>query len=795
MKKIRKILSVLLVLAMVLAAFAACGKKDKNTSDNSTDSKTETQDSAKDDNKGGQDTTETGGNETPLVVGYLPFSEKFSPFFADTGYDMDVVEFTGVELMTTDRTGGIVYNAIEGETIPYNGKDYTYYGIANISVNYDREKEITTYDIKIRDDVKFSDGHVMDADDIIFTYYVLSDPTYDGSSTLYSIPIIGMQNYRANSSIAETITEEEVDNFLANPNDSLKKAIADEIVRPLLEDEFDWVGSLYGNDQYKSYTDAHPEQKDLFAFFYNLDDNYDSYQVSDAKQVLEDIIAQYGSDYKALGSNYAGDQNYFVKDAKALARTILTEEKKAAGEGEDVYKIDGIQKISNTEVRVITKGYDATAIYQIGGIIVAPMHYYGDESQYDYENNKFGFPRGDLSIVKSKTTKPMGAGPYKFVKYENKVVFLEANEHYYKGAPKIKYVQLKETTESDKITGIEQGTLDITDPTGRKEVFEQIAKINSNGQLSGDKIITSSVDNLGYGYIGINADAVRVGSDSASEASKNLRKAIATVLSVYRDTAINTYYGDAATIINYPISNTSWAAPQKSDAGYKIAFSEDVNGNPIYTPDMSSEDKYAAALQAALGFFEAAGYTVKDGKLVAAPEGAKLEYEILIPGDGEGNHPSFAILTDASAALKTIGFNLIVNDLSDSNVLWDRLDAGTQEMWCAAWQASIDPDMYQVYHSSNIVGLGGTDSNHYHIADPDLDTLIMEARKSDDQSYRKSAYKQCLDIILDWAVEIPVYQRQNCVVFSAERVNVDTITPDITTFYGWFREIENLELR
>lgn len=797
MKKIRKTISLLLVLAMALMALSACGKKDKGSSVDET--KTETQDSAtKEENKQTTDTakTETDTNaDKPLVVGYLPFSEKFSPFFADTGYDQDVVDFTGIQLLTTDRTGGIVYNAIEGETIPYNGKDYTYYGIANFSVHYDKEKEITTYDIKIRDDVKFSDGHVLDADDIIFTYYVLSDPTYDGSATFYSVPIIGMQNYRANSSVADTITDEEVQKYLDTLNDTLKQALIEKLIRPELESEFKWVGTLYGDDQYKSYTDAHPEQKDLFAYFYNLDVNYDSYQVSDPNQVLEDIIAQYGADYKALGVGYANDEKHYLKDALSIAREVLTEEKKATGEGKDVYKIDGIEKLSSTEIRITTKGFDAAAIYKIGGITVAPLHYYGDESQYDYENNKFGFPRGDLSIVKAKTTKPMGAGPYKFIKYENKVVFLEANEHYYKGAPKIKYVQLKETTESDKITGIEQGTLDITDPTGKKEVFQQIAKINSNGELSGDKIVTSSVDNLGYGYIGINADAVRVGSESASEASKNLRKAIATVLAVYRDVAIDTYYGDAASVINYPISNTSWAAPQKSDADYKLAYSEDVNGNPIYTPDMSSEDKYAAALQAALGYFEAAGYTVQDGKLVAAPEGAKLEYEVLIPGDGEGNHPSFAILTDASAALKTIGFTLTVNDLSDSNVLWDRLDAGTQELWCAAWGATIDPDMYQVYHSTNIVGLGGTDNNHYHIADPDLDALMMEARKSDDQSYRKSAYKQCLDIILDWAVEIPVYQRQNCVVFSAERVNIDTVTPDITTFYEWFFEIENLELR
>ena len=763
MNKIKKIISLLLVMVMSLMALSACGNKDKDN--------------------------------TPLVVGYSQFSEKFSPFFADTDYDMDVAEMTGVTLLTTDRTGGIVYNAIEGETIPYNGVDYTYKGIADIAVNFDEAADKTFYDIKIRNDVKFSDGEVLDADDIIFTYYVVSDTSYDGSSTLYSQPIIGMQNYRANSTVAETITEEEVKALVENPSEGLNKAITDEIIRPVLESEYEWVGSLYGDDAYASYTEPNPVQKDLFAVFYSLDENYDSTTVEDANQVVEDIIAQYGSDYKALGSGYAADEGYYTSDVTTLAREVITEEKKAAGEGEEVANIEGIKKISDTEVQVVTKGYDATAIYQIGGGIVTPMHYYGDEAQYDYENNKFGFPRGDLSIVKSKTTQPLGAGPYKYIKYENKVVFLEANEHYYKGKPELKFVQLKETTDADKVTGVEQGTLDITNPAGSKTVYEQIAKINSNGEISGDKIVTNTVDNLGYGYIGMNADTINVGGDSGSAASKNLRKAIVTVLAVYRDVANDTYFGDSASVINYPISNTSWAAPQKSDSDYKLAFSEDAAGNPIYTADMSSADKYAAAIQASLGFFEAAGYTVEDGKITAAPEGAKMEYEAMIAADGTGEHPAFALLTDASASLKTIGFNLNINDLTDQNVLWDSLTAGTQEIWCAAWQATVDPDMYQVYHGSNIIGAGGTDSNHYHIADQNLDTLIMDARKSDDQTYRKAAYKQALDVVMDWAVEVPNYQRQNCIIFSVDRVDMDTVTSDITTFYGWFSEIENIKLK
>jgi len=70
----------------------------------------------------------------------------------------------------------------------------------------------------------------------------------------------------------------------------------------------------------------------------------------------------------------------------------------------------------------------------------------------------------------------------------------------------------------------------------------------------------------------------------------------------------------------------------------------------------------------------------------------------------------------------------------------------------------------------------------------------MDARQSDDQNYRKAIYKQALDIIIDWAVEIPTYQRQNIVIFSTVRINIDTLTPDITTFWGWQNDIELLEM-
>lgn len=779
----KKLLSLFLVGAMTVSMLAGCGKADDGNKDSSKDDDKKTEESS---NK-----EDASGSDTPLVVGYAQFSEKFSPFFADSGYDVEATDMTVVYLGSTDRAGGIIYKGIEGETNAYNGTDYTYFSASDIDVSIDEATGDTTYTFKMRDDIKFSDGETATIDDVIFAAYVLCDTDYDGSGTLSSMPIKGLKAYRANSTAADSVTAEMVQAKLDEMPEALATQISENIIAPVLTSEFAWVESDIVPDPTAYGLEEGMTTAQCFAAFYAPE--YDPADKDDAT-VLADIIAEYGSDYALLGSNYAGDETYFAEDATALAEAAVIEDLTAAGEGEEVANITGITRVDDYTMQVVTDGYDATVIYQLIGIPITPLHYYGDESLYDYDNNSFGFTRGDLSIVREKTTQPMGAGAYVFEKYENKTIYYTANENYFLGAPKTKNVQFKETAEAEKVTAVEQGTIDLTDPSGSKETFEQIGGINGTGEISGDKIITNSVDNLGYGYLGCNADTVNVAGDPSSDASKNLRKAFMTIFSVYRDVNIDSYYGDAASIINYPISNTSWAAPQKSDADYEVAYAKDVDGNPIYTDGMSADEKYAAAIQASLGFFEAAGYTVADGKVTAAPEGASLEYEVIIPAEGGSDHPAFGILTDAKAAFETIGITLNINNPSDSNVLWDSLDAGSQNFWTAAWQATIDPDMYQIYYSTNIVGKGGTNSNHYHIADADLDSLIMEARTSDDQAFRKAEYKQCLDIILDWGVELPTYQRQNCIIYSPERINADTMTKDITPFYKWLAEIEKVEM-
>ena len=712
----------------------------------------------------------TSTSDGTLVLAETGFEGKFSPFFAASAADQDVIDLTQLGLLGADRKGEMILNGIEGETREYNGTDYTYYGTTDCVVT-ENDDGTVTYDLKLRDDLKFSDGEPVTIDDVIFNMYVYLDPTYDGSATLYSTPIVGLEEYRNSMTtlsklIAEAgedntdytnFTEEQQKAFWDAVNDGGVK-FAQEIVDTMLENGATDVASAAAGWGFEGLA-ADATAKDFFmAIGAQYDWNFSAMEAETAGSALSDLIPE---------------------DVYAYATT-------GVAVGADVPSVAGIVKTGDYSMTITTSELSTNMIYQLQ-MPIAPLHYYGDKSLYDYDNNSFGFPKGDLSVVRSKTSAPLGGGMFTFNKYSDGVVYLDANPTYYDGAPKIAHVNMKETQEADKITGVQAGTIDISDPSYSLEVADQIADINGAEGEDGPVITTRLKDYRGYGYIALSAKNVNVGGDPASEASKDLRKAIMTVVSAYRDEGIDSYYGDTASVINYPISNTSWAAPSVTDDGYKVAYSTDVDGNDIYTSDMSSEDKYQAALQAALGYFEAAGYTVENGQVTAAPAGAKMEYQINIGASGNGDHPSFQTLTNAAAALKTIGFTLTVNDMANASDLFASYQSGAAEGWVAAWQSTNDPDMYQLYHSS-----GST--NYYNIDDADLDELIMAARQTTDQEARKAMYKEAMEIILDWGVELPVYQRSEATIFSTERVNIDTIAKDMTPYWTYKSELNNTEL-
>lgn len=759
MGKSKRILALILGLVLCCSLLAGCGSKEGNT------------DTPSSDTANAENSTEEAGT---LVLSASGFENKFSPFFGASADDVDVSDFTQLYMMYTDRVSNPVLNGIEGETRSYNGTDYTYTGPADIVVT-ENEDGTVYYDITMRDDLVFSDGTPIDIDDFIFTLYALLDPSYDGSSTVYSTPILGLEEYRTGMDTLFNL-------LVKAGRDNTDFTYWEEATQTAFWEDIDQAGEKFAQDIVDYCVAAGAaEEGDVAGAAAAW--GFDSLAAdATAADFFTALCEGYEGDIATMAATEVANTPLqdFMNDYDSYSIGVQT--------GESADHIEGIQRTGDYSLRIVASELDATMIYQLAQPI-APLHYYGDEAQYDYENNQFGFPKGDLSILREKTTQPMGAGPYMFKEVSNGVVYMEANPNFYLGEAKTKYLNLIETKEADMLNGISTGTVDIATPSYSTELAAQIAEINGGDtSFDGSVITTKLIDYRGYGYVGICADNVKVGSDASSQESKDLRKAIATVIAAYRDEGIDSYYGDTATIINYPISNTSWAAPQVTDDGYTVAYSVDVEGNPIYTADMNAEAKYEAALQAALGYFEAAGYTVTDGKLTAAPEGAKLEYTINIGAGGQGDHPTFLILKNAADAFAKIGFTLTVNDLANAADLYASYQTGAAELWCAAWQSSSDPDMYQLYHSQ-----GST--NYYRIFDDELDTLIMDARQSTEQSYRKGLYKAAMEIIMDWGVELPVYQRSDAYVVSTERVDVSSLPNDMTPYWNWKNEIQNIVVK
>ena len=154
----------------------------------------------------------TAASDGTLVLAETGFESKFSPFFAASAADQDVIDLTQIALLGADRKGEMVLNGIEGETREYNGTDYTYHGPADCVVTENADGTVT-YDIKLREDLKFSDGEPVTIDDVIFSMYVFLDPTYDGSVTMYSTPIVGLDEYRSSmTTLSKLIAEAGEDN-------------------------------------------------------------------------------------------------------------------------------------------------------------------------------------------------------------------------------------------------------------------------------------------------------------------------------------------------------------------------------------------------------------------------------------------------------------------------------------------------------------------------------------------------------------------------------------------------------
>ncbi len=110
----------------------------------------------------------------------------FNPFFYTSAPDGTIVSMTQIGMLGSKYVNGEVQVAY-GEDEAVVVKDY------DIKENSD---DTVTYTFVLKNGIKFSDGHPLTMEDVLFNYYVYLDPVYTGSNTLYSTDILGLSEYR-----------------------------------------------------------------------------------------------------------------------------------------------------------------------------------------------------------------------------------------------------------------------------------------------------------------------------------------------------------------------------------------------------------------------------------------------------------------------------------------------------------------------------------------------------------------------------------------------------------------------
>lgn len=191
----------------------------------------------------------------------------------------------------------------------------------------------------------------------------------------------------------------------------------------------------------------------------------------------------------------------------------------------------------------------------------------------------------DERIVKEKGEEygqhPIGTGPFKFVEWvsSDKVV-LEANEEYFKGAPKIKHIIFRNIPEqTNRILGLETGEIDL--------VYD-IEGMDKDQVIKDDKLNFIEAPGLTTVYLGFNLkrDIFK---------NKKVRQAIA--YGVDLDSIVETVYAGGATkansiigpkVVTHADCKTYEYNPEKAkellkEAGYPNGFKTSIwiNNNPI----------------------------------------------------------------------------------------------------------------------------------------------------------------------------------------------------------------------
>lgn len=371
---------------------------------------------------------------------------------------------------------------------------------------------------------------------------------------------------------------------------------------------------------------------------------------------------------------------FTAEDVKFTYDTIM-DEKTNTVRRSDYELVETCEVLDKYTIRIIYKEPFSPGL-ETWGIGIIPKHLLENR---DINTDKFN-------------RHPIGTGPFKFVEWvSDEKIILQANDNYFEGRPyldQIIYRIIPETSLSE----IELLTGGIDYYGVSPHQYERISK--------NPKFKVFRQPSFAYTYVGYNLK---------NDLFKDKRVRQALTHAINREEIVKFVLYGLGTITTGPYPNHMWY------------YNPDVKPF-LYNPHVARE------------LLEEAGWKDSDRDGILDKKDKPFRFT-LITNSGNDVRKDVGVLVQRH--LKEIGIDVKLELYEWSVFLTDFINPKHFDACILGWSLGIDPDAYQIWHSSQIE----TGFNFISYSNPEVDKLLVAGRMEYDREKRKEIYHKFHQLI------------------------------------------------
>jgi peptide/nickel transport system substrate-binding protein len=349
---------------------------------------------------------------------------------------------------------------------------------------------------------------------------------------------------------------------------------------------------------------------------------------------------------------------------------------------------------------------------------------------------------------------PVGTGPFTVTAWDRQQsITLERNEDYtsppadaaHEGTAYLDGIEWRFLPDSaSRYAALQAGTVDVID------------NVQPDSIVSADK--DDSIDHLDAPRPGA-SNRIELNSSKAPFDDERVREAF--IRSANVDDAVSSLFFGTATRSYSALSSVE-----------KLGYSDQ---------DLFEYDQKSAA-----ELLDQAGWSETDSEGYRVKGGARLELDFPV-STNQSIPAEQSLFEQIQATAKEAGFKVNLHPLDLSG--WYGALAENDYNLVSAPYTKVGPDVLRIlYHSdSTVPAPSGYFANLSQVKDPDLDSLLMEASQTSDESERAALYEKAQKIVLDGFYLLPLYDQQNHFLYRSDVKGIRSL-PTVSTptfFDAW----------